>query len=411
MSKLWFGYFFILVLFGVWSYSLTDPNLVISQWQPYWQFQQWMWIHFFEDRTLLTRSFGGLVVALFLVYGLILRQLSLEPTRIPSKHYWWWIALVIPLVLSYNALSHDVFNYMFNAKMVTSLQANPHLQVALDFPNQEWLRFMHNTHTPAPYGYGWTALSIIPYVAGMDRFLSTWLAFRVFSLASLVVLFGGLRLAAHKLDRPLSSWSLALVFLSPLLLIEVISNTHNDLWMIAPAVISLALAAPKTTAVNATLSVRAVFLSFVLLLFSILIKYSTAALIPVWLMFLVVQLPVTRFTQRLFRYEWLQQNWPFVCSILLFLPLFLLRSQQFHPWYLSWSLAWVPLFNFKDRWQRWWLQIVLAFSVSSLLRYIPWLWAGGFHGNVFEQQKLVTWVGAGLVLLLLVVVQRLKRTR
>jgi hypothetical protein len=73
------------------------------------------------------------------------------------------------------------------------------------------------------------------------------------------------------------------------------------------------------------------------------------------------------------------------------LPLLTARSQQFHPWYLSWVLVWIPLHK-KTMWS-WW---VLILSLSSLFRYIPWLLNDGFSDAILLQQKGITWIPACL---------------
>ena len=42
------------------------------------------------------------------------------------------ISIVLILLLSHNALSHDMFNY-FNARMVVKYAMNPHIHTALEF--------------------------------------------------------------------------------------------------------------------------------------------------------------------------------------------------------------------------------------------------------------------------------------
>lgn len=397
-------YSVILCIYAVFSYGQTDPNLVLLNWQPYWQFQQWMWDVFFNNAVLSTWVFGGLIVLLFVLYLLIVKKLeasSLEYQASWKKYALVYGLVIAPLLLSYNALSHDVFNYIFNAKMVVQYGANPHMQVALDFGHDPWTRFMHNTHTAAPYWYGWTALSLIPYVLGLGKFILTWVAFRIWSLVSVVLLYFGLQYAAEIFTgQKLQSYQLALVFFNPLFVIEVISNMHNDLWMVVPGLVSLALItdldprnAPQTKKLG---------LAVVLLLASISIKLATAALIPLLVLVIVeknflfkladalaeklpfFKLIPAKFLQSIESYAY--QYIPLVAAGLLFLPLLTLRSQQFHPWYWTWVLVWMPFINNK-----FWRNVIILFSITSMLRYIPWLWSGGFEGEVLLYQKLITW--------------------
>lgn len=369
--------FFTTLIYSFFSYALTDPNLILSSWPPYWQWQQWMWQTFFHNRPLLTGSFIGLILILF---GLYLWGLKTIKTKADGRQLFLSILLAIsPLFLSYNALSHDIFNYLFNAKMVVVFHADPHVKVALDYGYDDWTRFMHNTHTPAPYGYGWTALSIAPYFLGFSKLLPTWLIFRAFEILS----YGWLYLVLQKISqnisgKPLSAKKIWLVFLNPLLVLEIISNQHNDLWMLVPALTALWLVyrPPKK------LSLLTLIFSGALLAFSISIKLATLVLVPFWLGCIL-----TWFWPKL--KTWLTwENLALWSSILLFVPLLTERSQQFLPWYLIWSLVWLPFIK-----QAWWKNWLLAFSFVALLRYAPWLWSGEFTPLVLIQQKWLVWGG------------------
>lgn len=403
MKSRLFLYSFLLGVFAIFSYSLTAPNLVLTSWQHFWQFQEWMWNTFFNDRFLLSLSFIGLSLLIWLAYYLIIAKAkSGEKTETRKRSVSWLsIALVVsPLLLANNALSHDVFNYIFNARMVIHYQANPHQQVALDFAQDPWTRFMHNTHTPAPYSYGWTALSLIPYFIGAvltgSKFLPTWLSFRFFSYLSwLGLVWLGWR-QQKKTPKKHRWWYYAL-WLNPLLIIEVVANVHNDLWMMVPAVASLLLLIKRST----TQSWPKKLLSLVLLIISISTKQATLALVPLWFILACQWHWLRKISPFLDKsVAWLKDNWAFVASFLMFLPLLTARSKHFLPWYLSWSLVWLPFIN--KRWSPWkWSLLVL--SLSSWLRYIPYLWTGNFEGAVIPQQKLITWLPFGLFWLIILI--------
>ncbi len=383
MKSRLFLYSLLLSIFAIFSYSLTAPNLVLTSWEPYWQFQEWIWATFFNNRLLLSLSFVGLSLLIWLTYGLAV-------TKNKKKQLSWVIfALVIsPLLLANNALSYDIFNYIFNARMVIHYQANPHQQVALDFAQDAWTRFMHNTHTPAPYFYGWTALSLIPYFVGAvltgGKFLSTWLSFRFFSYLSwLGLVWLGWR--RQKKSPAKQRWWFYALWLNPLLIIEVVANAHNDLWMMVPAMGSLILLVDRP--VQGWWKKIA---SLLLLAISASTKLATLALIPLWLVLAFEWKWLTGFIPRLKKLiGWLKENWAFIASVLLFLPLLTARSKQFLPWYLIWSLVWLPFIS--PRWKAWkWSLLVL--SLSAWIRYLPYLWAGNYYDQVVPQQKLITWL-------------------
>lgn len=390
MKSKFFFLFILSFVYSIFSYALTDPNLVITSWAPYWQFQQWIWEVLFKNPMLLTSIYTVLIIGFFSVYFCGIRYLQTEKAE--NRYFFLHLILALsPLFLSYNALSHDVFNYMFNAKMVVLFQANPHIQTALEFGSDTWTRFMHNTHTPAPYGYGWTVFSLIPYSLGFHKFLPTWFIFKALAWISYFLLFIALKKLTEKLGKKsLSVENTWLIFANPLLFIEILSNLHNDLWMLVPAVFSLVFILKKP-AKNLWLSL---FLSALFLGFSISTKLATIVLLPFWIFWAVNWIP--RAASYFASLKNLSFLFPFFISVALFIPLFTIRSQQFLPWYLLWSLIWLPFTPFLS-----WKKLIVALSLSSLLRYLPWLWTGGFDGSVISDQKMITWVGGGLFFLLI----------
>lgn len=417
-------FFIACLLYWFFSYMLTEPNLVLSTNSVYWNFQLLMWKQFYSNPQFLTALFVFIVLLFFVAYiwavYKLQRRKHIFKLELESKFLWAYTAIVLPLFLSYNALSHDIFNYVFNAKMVLVYGYNPHVKTALDFIQiDSWVRFMHNIHTTAPYGYGWTALSLLPSFFGQEKFLVTLVLFRLFMLLSLVFLYFALQHLSQTLNkRQLYLHELAVVFLNPLLLIEVISNYHNDLWMMAPAVLAVSMLlrllqsvfqsdkgknAHKTDVVKRLLY----FVVAVCLLgFSISVKLVTVLLVPFFIFGFVITfflkqystLIIARFrlpipsifvSQGLmFAIRFIEQLLPTLFAFVLFIPLFTDRSQQFLPWYLTWILVWVPFI--KNKIMR---NTILVFSLSSLLRYVPWLQNGfEYSDQVQLNQRLITWL-------------------
>jgi hypothetical protein len=379
-------------LYAWFSYALTAPNLILTQWAPYWQFQQYMWETYFNNRPLLTQTYALLITLLWVGYGIWMwaaHEASLSWKQLLIS----FVCLSFPFLLANNNLSYDVFNYIFNAKMVMVYHQDPHVNVALDYPSDPWVWFMHNTHTPAPYAYGWTALSLIPYMAGLGKFLLTWVAFRLWSFLGL----GLLGLVYFSQRRHVSPLAAAAVLLNPLTLTEILANSHNDLWMMVPALASLALLLPYSTK-RASWNILA--LSLVLLLASTTIKFATFLLLPVW--FLLATMPVL--PQKLqFLASKLYPYWPLLASSAMFIPLMTSRAQQFHPWYFMWCLVWLP-FTAQSKMPKVMkaieLGILVGFSISSTYRYLPYLWHGDFLPGVLFLQKQITWIGGSILTLL-----------
>jgi hypothetical protein len=388
-------------LYAIWSFALTDPNLVYSSWPPFWKFQQMMWQ---LSKQHVTVMYDFLVMILFGA-AIWMRRMATSLHLGFKRWLLLFIILVSPLLISNNALSHDVFNYIFNAKMVVKYQTNPHLDVALSFSGDPWLRFMHNVHTPAPYFYGWTAMSLIPYILGLEKFLVTWVLFRLWSTLGLFLCFVFVILLMKK-RREIDLSAFVFILFNPLLIIEIISNSHNDAWMLSPLLGSFFLVTKEHNADR--ISPVAMLSSLVLLLVSISTKYVTVLLAPIWL-YLVLQSqlqPVVSLLRKQF-FRFLDFNIFDVCAVLMFLPLVSARSQYFHPWYLSWSLFFFPLMS--NRWLR---RVLAILSISSLFRYVPWIWNGGFEFSeqIIMYQRLITWIPLGLLITYFILKKRTHRT-
>lgn len=375
------------LLFATWaSFSLTDPNLFYINSPGFVSWQQWMWQTFFVPAHNAAWLYGITVTVLWALFAILVWQ----------RRHWqdffkdyqgWVIALIVLAILTFsnNWLSHDVYNYMFNAKMLVQYGQDPHVRVALDFATDDWVRFMHNTHTPAPYGHGWTYLSVLPYLAGMGKFLPTWWLFRVFSMLGVVLALFVVWRWGREEKLPGVGWKIGLIALSPLVLVEYVQNSHNDGWMMVGAVCAVWFARKFSRGEGSHWLVS----SLIVWAASIYIKIASVALAPV-----LIALIAARWhkgVRRWFTLEHIATD----ASMLLFLPLLTPQSKWFLPWYLLWAVVWLPLIQKKS----WWI-ILFGFAVAGSYRYIPWLWTGGYAQGE-TSAVLVTWVGGGVFSLLI----------
>lgn len=384
---------------AAWSYTLLDPNLILLNNSAVIAWQQWWW-QWSGNQWIVTLGYILPMALWWLWYARFSADTS--PVRAwmerPAefKQVWWILAAVTGvLFLGHNALSHDIFNYIFNAKMVVVFGANPHVQTALEFASDPWVRFMHNVHTPAPYAYGWTVWSIIPFLAGgagKVGFLLVYLSMRFWMVLGLMAWWYALWQACQ-LIWPMqreARWAWTLGALHPLVLLETAMIGHNDVWMMAPALLSLVLVAQRPV------TWKKIVMSVLLLAFSISTKYVTVLLVPIWGALLIEGLWRTQLL-RWMKYFRISPRllprhiWPELATLAMCVPLFLLRSQQFHPWYFIWVLSFWPLLRLSSL-----RLIVLAVSVSSSFRYFPWLWNDlQYTSEWLQQQKLITWSGVG----------------
>lgn len=367
--------------FWLWSFTQTDPNLYYSSTNFWVAFQQSLWQ---ISKTTAVWWYIGNIAVSFALYFYALKT----TVRLSFTPFWKTSVFLLPLLLttcfllllSNNALSHDIYNYIFNAKAVAIYHMDPHLLSALEIaPSDDWVRFMHNVHTTAPYGRFWTFVTLIPFYLGVGKFLTTYLAFKAFMAM-------GLGLLAYVQWKMIDEKKeLALFLLNPLVLIETLMNGHNDVWMMGLALASLMLVykTKKPFSVTTVISLGLLFLSTQ-------IKLATLLLLPIWVLFIFRQFSknenypsaswVTRILRMTYRY------WAELSSLLLFIPLLTDRSQQFNPWYLIWPLTFFPFFR-----SRYMKILLITFSVTSLLRYIPFLFAGEYTDTIQFQMRLITW--------------------
>lgn len=370
-------------VYVVFSYALTDPNLVLSSNSMYWSFQQIMWQLGYHQRWWLTLLYIVLTVFFWMSWLWIAKcSRSLQKKILAG--------VLFILFFAHPALSHDVYNYIFNAKMLVKYQLDPHVHSAQEISSDPWLRFMHNVHTSAPYGYGWTYASVLPYLIGLEKFTLTLGVFKVFMAVGwigwLFTAWRLLRLQEHDLRKNAENlWWLTATL--PLILVEHLATMHNDLWMMAFALGSFwSLFSAKN---SGKLFWVKFLLSCILLFVSIWMKYVALVLLPLWMLLWFAVLKKNKFHHfQTLLFQW----WGDAAVLLCFLPLFTERSQQFHPWYLAWPISFLPFSRSSAL-----RSILLSFAVSSMLRYVPFLLSGEYTPEVLSLQRWITWAGAVLV--------------
>ena len=408
-------FFLVLLIYAVFSYSLVDPNLVLSSNDFYWNFQNWMWTTFFHNGRLMAYIYFGIIISLFILYFHILERVREKKIILKNifknQYVLIFLALIFPILLSYNALSHDIFNYIFYARMIVEYGVDTRMYTPLDFPNDLWTRFMHNTHVTDVYGRGWTYSSVIPYLLGFGKFTLTLVSFRVWSFLSMVLLYLSMQFFSKALfKRNMNLYEASLVFLNPFLLIEILSNYHNDILMMPFAVFALGLLIKSVThkSNDNKTKIKLMVFSLIALAVSISIKLATAALLPIWVLVIGISLVVSRFSGKLstklkikketIEYfvkrlahlfsskfvKYIPDLAAFIMMSLLLTP----RSNQFLPWYMIWVIVWIPFMKLKV-----FRNLIIIFTLSSSLRYLPWLFNNlQYTDQVITNQKLITWI-------------------
>lgn len=362
-----FGLLFF--LFTIFSYSQVDLNLTLARNSLYLSFQERMTELGYFLRPFATVIFVFLTLGFYFFYVILMKEIIHKREEIHS--YWWKRIFVLGFILwlAYPAFSHDIFNYLFNAKMVWVYHRNPHVDVAATFVYDVWLRFMHNVHTPAPYAYGWTVLSLLPGVLtiGSKLKLSLWgmkLFIGLFWLGQLWILKKIIRQYYKNED-----WRWFLFALNPLVLIETLAVGHNDVVMMFLALFGYWFLL-KAKKVDGNFLLSLFFLGL-----SISIKYATLILLPLWL----IKVLKPRF------------DFPFFASLLLAVAMFL-RPDQLHSWYLIWAFSWVILAKRKFI-----VALFSTLSLGALLRYAPFLYYGKWDPPVYFLRNVI-WLTVSILI-------------
>lgn len=392
--------FVYFVSFLPWSYSQIDPNLLLSTNPSVVAMEQTM-LAFSHNRQAVTIWYEATIAVLFLLYFALWFVMQRQTVVLKKAGILLFLVIAFAFtLLSHPALSHDIYNYIFNAKIIWVYHADPSIAVALNYAPDPWLRFMHNVHTTSPYGFVWNAISLVPFIAGMGKFLPILLFFKTWMLVAgiglITLQYKLLRLLFPKMEKKHITSRLLLFVLNPLVVIETLSTGHNDVWMMLLVLFSIYTFFLFQTKKH----VLWLVVSILTLAASVEIKFASAAMIPLYLLLLssefkklLSKLPrfVSRIQQGLYEY------WPEIAGLLLFLPLLTQRSERFHPWYLIWSLSFLPFMKARSM-----KVLLLVFSVTAMLRYVPFLYFGDYSQIVTDQQLVITWsaVIIGIAILL-----------
>ncbi|MDD3679557.1 MAG: hypothetical protein PHX72_01735 [Candidatus Shapirobacteria bacterium] len=351
------SYFLLFVL----SYFWVDLNLTLISWGPGNQvLERLKWLGYF-NRPLSSRLYLAIILLLVLIqiYLLFSRLIYRESLR---KLLILAGAVILLCSLAYPFLSHDIFSYLFDAKIVWHYQKNPYLYSPDQFTGDSWLRFMHWTHRTTPYGPIWIIYSLLPALFSFGRFVLNFYGLKLLN-GLVFFLTGGLLLKITKTDkRVFAYW-----FFNPFLLIEFLVNAHNDLLMIALFFVSLFLWQKRkfSLAILTFLSLGAV--KFITMLFL------------VW--------PLILFKNRRFWATWF---------VFFMMVGFAWEINRFQLWYFTWAFLALPLIAMT---KFSWLIFFIFQALLLIFKYCPFLATGSWEGTSFFLFFQVSLVALGLFFL------------
>lgn len=370
----------ILLLF-FYSYTQVDLSLTFSKFAVLRQIiSAFQYVGYF-NRPLATILYIAIISLLTACYVVFIRLARLGNI---SRQKVWLIILVAGgiLLFSYNAFSYDIFNYIFDAKIVTHYHQNPYEHKALDYPGDPMLSFMRWTHRVYPYGPVWLGLTIPLSFLGMNIFILTFILFKALAVISYL---GSCWLVEKISDRIFDKKTLVplIVFaLNPLIMVESLISGHLDIVMVFFALWGLLFLFEKKY-----------ILAGLLLLLSIGIKFMTVFLVPLFLGIYILQnkpflfaafskfLPngnIKTLDSLLTMPDYNRDILLFQSSVLMIIPTIIAASRgNFQAWYLVSVIPWV--FLTRNIWM--WAGFVVA-SVILLFMYVPYLYLGNWDQPV-----------------------------
>ena len=331
-------YTIVILALTLYSYVLVDPSLTLVSAQWWVTIREPLVQIGFHQRELSTFLYILIILLLFIFHYYLLKK---HPKLNPFN-----IGLIISslLFISYRFLSRDLFSYMFDARILTHYGQNPYFYAPIDFPQDNWLRFMHWIHRPYPYGPTFLPLTLIPSFLSLGKFALNLILFKG--------LFAGFYLLGIYFLRKMNNvWAL-LFATHPLILIEGLVNAHNDLIAVSFGIVGIYYLSKNKNIMGR--------LAFIL---SAGIKYLTLPLI---------------FLSK----ENKKMNYLVIVIQAVFVG-YLVLFREIQPWYFLTFFIFVPYYAK-------YIRLFDIFFLSLLLSYFPYLFYGSWDDIWIKQAIIIT---------------------
>jgi len=388
--------FLIYGFLAIFSYAYVDLNLTLSQNPLSLKFvgllEQLGYYHrpqaTFIYIVFVIVAFSFFVLNLFLFHK---SKINLKYLKVAT------ILNTVTLVFAYPFLSSDLFNYLFDAKIITHYHVSPYSHRPLDFPGDDWLRFMRWIHRYSPYGPAWLGLSLIPSILGFGKFLLTFFTFKIFIAAFHLINTGIIYKTLRKISPEHAVFGTAFYGVNPLFLIEGVANAHNDIVFTTFLILPIYFSATKKKEIW----------SYATILTGILIKYISILNLPWFFLKTRFKKPegfkafviLNILTLGLFTiiYSSVRITVPFVSTGS--------TQVQFQPWYLFWTIPFVAFVP-----QPFLIIPAIALSLGASFRYLPFLYFGDWsQPGTVSYMQFVTLVPFVVVSILTIAALKFKK--
>lgn len=180
------------------------------------------------------------------------------------------------LFLVWPITSNDIFGYIAWIRIFAIHHANPYIDLFYNFSNDLFFPLLRNRwlQWPIPYGPLFVIIGSLPALIGSKSIILAAYSFKLlFVLANIAVLF----FIYKKIENPLA---LFLYGWNPVVLFEICVNGHSDILTIFFLCLCIYF-------LGKDCSPKKLFLAWMFLVCSVLIKYYTFMLIPLFLLLML----------------------------------------------------------------------------------------------------------------------------
>lgn len=355
MKKILFlVYMLFLLSFTIFSYLFVEPNI---------PFLNKIYSGFYHNNRVFASYIYVLLIIIFFSFYFAFLWLFFKRKISFSFAKMLIILSLVILFFSYPAmLSYDIFNYIATAKITFFYHENPYIVMPIELPNDSLFLFMHASNKLALYGPLWIILTGFPYLLSLGNIFLALLTFKLF----IAIFFLGILWLIWELSNR-EEEPLILFGLNPLVLIETLVSGHNDVVMMFFALLAFYL-----------LKKSKFFFSLLLIISSILIKYATIFILPVYI---YVFFRILSNQKILWGEVW---KWSAIAMYAIFFlsPI----REEIYPWYFIWPFTFVSLINKIDLL----LFISLGFSFGLCFRVAPFLYTRSWSGLTPAIKKIFT---------------------
>ncbi len=370
---------YLIIIFALFFYSFTqvDLNLTLPNFPITRDLQKsFIQIGYFQ-RPLSMTIFLIIIFLLILSYFFFLSLI--KKNKLTERKIWFLIILISGILLfAYAAFSYDLFNYLFWARIFTHYGLSPYQFRPLDFPDDSWVRFMRWTHTTYNHGPVFLGLSFLPSFLGLGKFTLTLFNFKLLMTLGYLgsVFFVGKIMEKIKPQEKL--FSMTFFAFNPLIIIESLVSSHNDILMLFFALVSFYL-----------LILRKKISSFCFLFLSAGIKFVSLSFLPFYFLVLLRK----------------SVNWFLFVKMMIFgffvslIPVIVQREP--YPWYFITVIGMASLIAES----RFVTIMAMGLTLGLLLRYAPFLYFGHYQPPVSDLTLWLTLLPLGISFLIWIIIE------